>query len=323
MKKDMCFVSVIIPCYNAANKIKRCLNALENQTCRDFEVVLVNDSSTDDTYSYLENYKISSSLKIQIVNLKQNQGPGVARNIGLSFAKGSYVCFCDSDDWYKKNFILKMTEAVKENIDIAMCNIILVKSNNTKIRYTKVTADIVKSKEDLIAFNDGSLCNLIIKRELFDAIKLPELYNGEDMAIVPVLFSAAQSYRYIDEDLYCYFVNKESLSNTVGKKDCQNLITAFEYLCREMDKQFIGELEFLYIKMILYGYTLNALKANMKIDEIKNTLAPFDARFLNWPNNRYINRIDRKKQIYLWMIKNQVWVGNRIYAKLHEVWIKG
>lgn len=322
-RRNMYLISVIIPCYNVSDSVEKCLKALENQTYKNFEVILVDDASTDNTYSYLLDYRRNSSLEIEVIRKKKNAGPGAARNTGLSCAKGEYICFCDSDDWYDKNFIKRMKDAVQEDIDIAMCNIVLIKDNDTKIKYTKISSDIIKSQKDFIVFNDGSLCNLIIKKELFNKIEFPEIYHGEDMAIVPLLFSEAKKIKHIDDNLYYYYVNNHSLSNTVSRMQCSDLINAFEYLYDHMDYVYFNEIEYNYIKMVLYGYTLNAFKAGVQLMEIRKALEKYKDVFKDWEKNIYLSRTDLKKQIYLWMIKKRFWFANKIYAKLHELLLRG
>lgn len=104
MKKDQTKkISVIIPCYNCSLFVGETLQSLEEQTYKDFEVICVNDGSTDDTLVILENIKKNNSLNLIIIN-QINSGVSVARNHGIEAAKGKYVVFLDSDDIFNKNF---------------------------------------------------------------------------------------------------------------------------------------------------------------------------------------------------------------------------
>ena len=100
MKKPL--VSVIIPTYNAENTLETCLKSVLEQTYDNLEIIVVNDGSTDNTL------KIAKSFKSVTVLSKSNGGPSSARNYGIKFANGSYVCFLDADDYLEKDFVQKM-----------------------------------------------------------------------------------------------------------------------------------------------------------------------------------------------------------------------
>ena len=90
-------VSVIIPLYNVENYLKQCLDSVVNQTLKEIEIICINDGSTDNSKQILEDYARKDD-RIKIINRK-NSGQGVARNVGIKYAKGEYIGFVDSDDW--------------------------------------------------------------------------------------------------------------------------------------------------------------------------------------------------------------------------------
>jgi len=93
-------VSVIIPAYNGARYICECIESVLNQTYRHFEIIVIDDGSTDNTREVLEPYIRNSSIRYFY---QDNAGPGAARNFGIKYAQGSYISFCDQDDWYEKD----------------------------------------------------------------------------------------------------------------------------------------------------------------------------------------------------------------------------
>lgn len=100
--------SIIVPVYNSAKYLQKCLDSLCNQTHTDYEIICVNDGSTDNSLSILEEYK-SKYSQLRFYN-QENKGVSAARNLGLKVANGDYIMFCDSDDWYE-------TYSVLEDID--------------------------------------------------------------------------------------------------------------------------------------------------------------------------------------------------------------
>ena len=114
-------ISVIIPCYNCATLVRETLDSLANQTFQNFEVVCVNDGSTDETLSVLEQWKIQNVVQMQVIT-KENGGVSSARNAGIQAAEGKYLLFLDADDLYHPEFIQRLLEAMTQsNADVAYC----------------------------------------------------------------------------------------------------------------------------------------------------------------------------------------------------------
>ena len=114
-------VSVIIPCYNCRAFVEDTLKSLVQQTYRDFEVICVNDGSTDETLSILERWKEQSTLDMQIIT-QENGGVSRARNAGIRAAKGKYLLFLDADDLYHPFYIQHLYSAMTQSsADVAYC----------------------------------------------------------------------------------------------------------------------------------------------------------------------------------------------------------
>ena len=107
-------ISVIIPIYNAQNYLERCLNSVCNQTLCDIEIICVNDCSTDESARILQEY-VKKYPNLRAINLEKNQGESVARNTGLSLARGEYLAFVDNDDEVDREFYEKLYAKAKEN----------------------------------------------------------------------------------------------------------------------------------------------------------------------------------------------------------------
>lgn len=115
-------ISVIIPCYNVSDYIEECLNSFINQTYTDFEIICVDDGSTDNTAEIIEAYMKNDS-RISLIR-QANQYAGVARNNGMKYAKGEYLLFFDGDDFCEKEMLYKMlASAQKYHSDIVVCDI--------------------------------------------------------------------------------------------------------------------------------------------------------------------------------------------------------
>ncbi|MDR1235693.1 MAG: glycosyltransferase [Holosporaceae bacterium] len=114
-------ISVIIPVYNTERFLRECLDSILNQTFTDFEVICVNDASTDHCPEILREYA-DKDKRVRIVNHKKNAGMAVARNTGLDVAEGEYISFSDSDDYMHPDMLKIMyTEIRRNNCDLAIC----------------------------------------------------------------------------------------------------------------------------------------------------------------------------------------------------------
>lgn len=113
-------VSIIVPIHNFGDYFYKCLDFLISQTLRNIEIIIIDDCSEDDILSYISKYLEDS--RIQYIKLEQKSGPGGARNKGIDLARGKYIAFCDSDDWFDLDYC-KQTSSLLDstNADIAMC----------------------------------------------------------------------------------------------------------------------------------------------------------------------------------------------------------
>lgn len=93
-------ISIIVPCFNSEQTLERCIISILEQTYRNFELILINDGSTDNTGSIIQSFLYDS--RIRYINKEKNGGLSAARNMGLDHVRGDYVVFIDSDDWVEK-----------------------------------------------------------------------------------------------------------------------------------------------------------------------------------------------------------------------------
>ena len=143
-------VSVIIPVYNSEQYLRDCLDSLLNQTLKEIEIICVDDGSTDNSLSILNNY---SKIDNRIIILKQeNKGGGIARNYGMSIAKGEYLFFLDSDDFFEENLLYETVKAADNTLaDIVIC--LFKRYNNTSGNYSDENFGFIKKNFRKFLFN--------------------------------------------------------------------------------------------------------------------------------------------------------------------------
>ena len=146
MKKTV--ISIILPVYNCEKFLSRCLEALLIQTYSNIEVLCINDGSTDKSLQILEQYAQKDS-RIKVFS-QENSGPAKARNLGLAKARGDYLMFCDSDDWYEPQMCECMLKTIElENVDLVICKA------NVKIQDNY---DSVRTQSGSIAYHTDIFC---------------------------------------------------------------------------------------------------------------------------------------------------------------------
>ena len=143
-------ISIIIPIFNSENYIKECLNSLIYQTFKNFEIICVNDGSTDGTLEILKEFK-NKDKRIHIIN-QINRGAEIARNVGMKESKGEYLMFLDSNDIFSNTMLEELYTKIKENnLEIIICNSINFKIFNDEKIFNE-HKNIIFSKEQIFYF---------------------------------------------------------------------------------------------------------------------------------------------------------------------------
>ena len=314
-------ISVIIPCYNAAGYIERCLEALEAQTFRKFEVILVDDCSTDGTSEVVDQLIKKYSYSIKIIKNGNNLGPSLARRNGIMEAKAEYIAFCDSDDYYDADYLSEMYAATEEKKnDVVFCNCYSVYSNGDRIKHNVVSHIRNEDKRSVIATAPHSLCCMLIRRSLFRSIEFPMIRNGEDMAITPVICSNAAGFGFVDKCIYNYVCRENSLSRKFTPEKIGSLKKSFEYIEENLSEQYFEELEYLGIRNYLYSAAFNLFKSETMPDrkQVNTDLSFFTRKYPGWSRNKYYNYLPLHQKIYLFAIKYRLFFVCRILSLIHK-----
>lgn len=320
------FFSVIVPCYNCCGFIKKTLISLENQSFKDFEVLIIDDCSSDSTIEEIEDYKHNTSLDIKLYKNRENKGPGSSRNIAVRKAKGRFILFLDSDDSYNRDLMkILYKEIERTNSDALIWGL----NYSIKNKLTPLQSNLFfitsENKQEIIANASGSLCLLCTKSILWDSIKLPDIYNAEDIAVIPLLLKKAKNITIIKKHLYNYTVHPKSLSAHVNENVYHNFIKSFNYTRSNFLKDnslFMEELEFHGIKTVLYGALLNALKAKVRKKQISHTIDIFNKDFPFWKKNKYLKGYSYHKRIFLFFIEYKFFILLKLYAKVHSIYFR-
>lgn len=208
-------ISIIVPSYNEEKNISRCLNSILNQTFKDFEVICVDDGSTDSTFEILTAYSEKDS---RIIPLK-NTGKGVssARNFGIENSHGEYIGFVDSDDFIQPQMFSFLYKTISDNnADFVFCG----SETTTKISEKSFDYNFKKINLSDFLFSDYNLPPICVWTKLIkktfllsNNIKFNNFKIGEDVLFCSELFSATENYYYVDLPLYTNYINSSGVIN--------------------------------------------------------------------------------------------------------------
>ncbi len=215
-------VSIIVPVYNVEKYLNRCVDSILNQTFKDFELILINDGSTDSSGEMLKEYETLENVRIVH---QENKGLALTRNVGLSIAKGKYVMFIDSDDSISADYV----EAYVTAIEHEKCDVVM--GGFTRICDGKVDfirkAQRGKFAKYIIPASVSKIYRRAFLEEhniLFSNIK------SEDVDFSMLFIKHRATYGFIDNVGYYYYSNPNSISNTAhrGFKKDYNIFELIE-----------------------------------------------------------------------------------------------
>ncbi|MCM1048840.1 MAG: glycosyltransferase [Clostridiales bacterium] len=230
-------LSIIVPVYNMAadGKLEYCLNSLVNQTIDDYEIIAVDDCSTDNSLDVLKDYKKRFPDKFHVIHSEVNKHQGGAKNIGLKIAKGDWIGFIDSDDWIIPDMYERLIRRAEESgADVVGCDYCLTNEHSMKIgeiipNNTKEQVGVLDDdKRRSLILDGGSLVVKIYRSSMIieNGLQFPENIFYEDNAVANSFLVLAKHFEYIAEPMYYYYQHGSSTVHTITARRCQDRMTA-------------------------------------------------------------------------------------------------
>ena len=217
-------ISIIVPVYNVEEYLKQCLDSILDQTYRNWELILVNDGSTDSSGLICQEYA-EKDARIRYYE-KENGGLSDARNYGIEQAQGEYLTFVDSDDFLDASHLNVLYNAlVKNDVDISIANYTNYQTS-TATFYLHTFGDYyekIYTSEELIddlSFlerNDLSFSTIwgsLYKKNVFSFLRFPKGVIGEDVALIYKMYTQVDKIVYVHKDTYIYRENDSGISKS-------------------------------------------------------------------------------------------------------------
>lgn len=210
-------ISIIIPVYNAEAYLSMCLDTILKQTYPHFEILAVNDGSTDYSLKRLKEYA-AQDARLQVFDQAQ-QGPAAARNVGLDHATGDYITFIDADDYVKENYLERLvTESQATQAEVTISDYYRYKEQTkmlyyyrTKEDYQVVTLPLAELLQQMNKLEFTTVWGKLFQSSLFERVRFLVGHGYEDTMTVPKLYLQATKIVYVQEDLYCYRLTDDSV----------------------------------------------------------------------------------------------------------------
>ena len=249
-------ISIIVPVYNVEKYLKRCIDSILNQTFKDFELILVNDGSTDGCKEICNQYEKLDN-RIKVIH-KENGGLSSARNAGLDIAKGKYIGFVDSDDYINVNMYQNLLDKlIKNKSDLVICKLVRVKDNYketiNKSKIVEKNYDNLQALQELYNINSIDFIvawNKLYKSELLKDIRYPVGKKYEDEFVIHKILNKCKKVTFINKELYYYYQRDDSIMGRRKVKFSPDILEAYE----QMDQYFADAGEGDIVQLVKYRY---------------------------------------------------------------------
>ena len=225
-------LSIVVPVYNMAggNKLRFCLDSLVNQTIADYEIIAVDDASTDNSLAILREYESNYPWKFKVVPSYENLKQGGARNKGIEAARGTWIGFVDSDDWIAPDMYEKLIgKAQQTGADVVGCDYCMTDTQSMKVgklmpnNTMEQTGVLDQEKYKLLVMNPGSMVIKVYLKEVIDThhLRFPERTFYEDNCASPIWMLHFTHFEKVEEPLYYYYQHDLSTVHAISMEKCE------------------------------------------------------------------------------------------------------
>ncbi len=320
-------LSIIVPVYNMASdgKLEFCLDSLLNQTLEDYEVIAINDASTDNSLEILQQYQKKYPEKLVVDSLKENHRQGGAKNLGLSLSRGDFIGFVDSDDWVTLNCFERLLDKAKETgADVVACDFCYVyehtmnPTDRVPCNLPEQVGELTHERKASLFMNPGALVTKIYQRNLLfdEPFAFPEHMFFEDNATGIELLRRAKHFEYIPEPMYFYYQHNASTVHVVTMERCNDRLEAMRIMYKYASEkgyleEFYDEIEYkftnLFYQNTLFSYMQGTPKTDMGF--VRRMGKEMRTVFPDFQKNKYYVELvhPEEKKLMKMQQKSTVW----------------
>lgn len=288
------YISIIVPVYGVEEFLEKCIKSILEQTYRNFELILVDDGSKDNSYSIMEKWA-GMDCRIKVLK-KENGGLSDARNYGMKFAKGEYILFVDSDDWIEKDLLnVCLKRMISDSTDIVIFNCREVLYRNGKyldIKQHEEVHCIVFPNESIISHNaviksillhqiEHHSWGFLAKRELYDGLLFDVGKYYEDVFMTYRVLDRCDKISLVNKKLYNYVQRDNSIVHSFNEHKAQDFFCALD----EFEQYVINKYGEMKNDVIIYSF-FNLLKPFFLLEKRQSQFA-----------NIYLEKLEKYKKM--------------------------
>lgn len=338
-------LSIIVPVYNmvAGGKLEYCLDSLLGQSIQDYEIIAVDDASTDESWQMLERYHRQYPDKLVIHSLPENVRQGGAKNKGISLSKGEFLGFVDSDDWVTPDCYEKLLKKAEETgADVVGCDFAYVYEHTMEpakwvpCNLPEQVGELEHDKMASMLLNPGGLVSKIYKRELFFCapFAFPERMFYEDNATGIELLRRAKHFEYVQEPMYFYYQHAASTVHEINMNKLNDRLEAMRIMYRYAKEggyleEFYPELEYKFVNLFyqntLFSHMQCSKRTNFKF--VRNMGREMKEYFPDFQSNTYyvervhpeekkMMKLQQRSTLLFVMYYRALWLYRRMRKKL-------
>ncbi|WP_429039445.1 glycosyltransferase family 2 protein [Aeromonas veronii] len=312
-------ISIIVPVYNVATHLNKCIDSILAQTYKNIEILLINDGSTDESGNICSRYESAHPHLIKSYHLS-NSGCSYARNFGVLKSSGEWISFVDSDDFLPSNFyssIIKTLSSITDinNIAFAFCGLTFYKSEKV-IQEMKFHNHVFNVDADLAVIPTpmiNSSCNKLFPSQLIksrDILFTLGSHYSEDMAFVLKCLSIKKVAIYVDNTHYSYNIHPNGVTSKLDsdgmRRFCDEVFLTYNDIRNFCRINFCDEniLQAQIMKSLIPDFftRLNILVREDKTYDWYNTLTLFESRLSSVANNSSMKKYEASRRFYIFKL---------------------
>lgn len=322
-------LSVVIPVYNVADYLQKCIDSVLANDCAGCELVLVDDGSTDGRSAAICDENAARRPDLIRVIHQENRGLGGARNTGLEAARGEYLFFVDSDDFITEDALGVLKAAVEESrADIYSFGFYSVDGagNRTPVKTWDggEAAFRLEERADFL-LSLPAACVRVWRRSLFlnSGIRFPSRVWYEDIRTSPKLFALAESIVTLDRPLYCYLARPGSIMRSDNIARSREILDAFDDLLawfreKGLYERYEKELCRLAVDHISLAACVRVARADPRSPLLAELSAYMEEHFPGYIRNPYLTRLPGRHKLLLKLLRGRHYTAVRLLFSLKE-----
>lgn len=308
-------LSVIIPVYNVENYLAKCLDSVIYPELGDYEIILVNDGSTDSSGSICADYAARFPALVRVITT-ENGGLGRARDVGIDAAAGKYLLFLDSDDYLSPNAVPEMMALLDHDFDMCFFDIRSVNEEGRLLKYIHgcaIEGEFTLESYPELLFEMPSAWNKIYRRTLFteNGICYPGRVWYEDMYVTPLLYTKAGKMLSVHRPWHNYLQRAGSITNNKNTERNLEIIPAVEamlgaYRDAGLYEKYRAQLEYAaFYNQVLTSCTRVNL-ADWRSEVQDKLYADFLKKFPDYRKNSYVKEMSAKYKLLHFFIRRRL-----------------